>query len=69
MRHAGQDVSLHTGALLPVTSLSLAEQLLRKLTTSSQAAMRVELKLRVQEALNRMAPTTARCSSCGTSRS
>src|SRR6266480_2606610 len=53
MRDAGQEVSLHTGALPPVTSLSLAEQLLGKLTTASHAAMRVELKLRVQEALNR----------------
>jgi RNA polymerase sigma-70 factor (ECF subfamily) len=54
MRDAGQEVSLHQGALPQVTSLSLAEQLLGKLTTASQAAMRVELKLRVQEALNSM---------------
>src|SRR6516165_7569852 len=56
MRDAGQEVSLHRGALPQVTSLSLAEQLLGKLTTASQAAMRVELKLRVQEALNSMDP-------------
>jgi RNA polymerase sigma-70 factor (ECF subfamily) len=55
-RDAGQEVSLHRGALPQVSSLSLAEHLLGKLTTASQAAMRVELKLRVQEALNRMAP-------------
>jgi len=54
MRDAGQEVSLHRGALPQVTSLSLAEHLLGKLTTASQAAMRVELKLRVQEALNSM---------------
>src|SRR5262249_58628647 len=54
MRDAGQEVSLHRGPLPPVTSLSLAEQLLGKLTTASQAAMRAELKLRVQEALNSM---------------
>src|SRR6516162_8921518 len=54
MRDAGQEVSLYQGALPQVTSLSLAEQLLGKLTTASQAAMRVELKLRVQEALNSM---------------
>jgi RNA polymerase sigma-70 factor, ECF subfamily len=54
MRDAGQEVSLHQGALPQVTSLSLAEHLLGKLTTASQAAMRVELKLRVQEALNSM---------------
>src|SRR5947209_10759952 len=51
MRDAGQEVSLHRGALPQVTSLSLAEHLLGKLTTASQAAIRVELKLRVQEAL------------------
>ena len=56
MRDAGQEVSLHRGALPQVTSLSLAEHLLGKLTTASHAAMRVELKLRVQEALNGMAP-------------
>jgi RNA polymerase sigma-70 factor (ECF subfamily) len=56
MRDAGQEVSLHRGALPQVSSLSLAEHLLGKLTPASQAAMRVELKLRVQEALNSMAP-------------
>jgi RNA polymerase sigma-70 factor (ECF subfamily) len=56
MRDAGQEVSLHRGALPQVTSLSLAEHLLGKLTTPSRAAMRVELKLRVEEALNSMAP-------------
>jgi RNA polymerase sigma-70 factor (ECF subfamily) len=56
MRDAGQEVSLHHGPLPPVTSLSLAEQLLGKLTTASQAAMRAELKIRVQEALNSMDP-------------
>ena len=45
MRDAGQEVSLHRGALPPVTSLSLAEQLLGKLTPASQAAMRVERTL------------------------
>src|SRR5215831_13106662 len=47
MRDAGQEVSLHRGALPQVTSLSLAEHLLGKLTTASRAAMRAELKLRV----------------------
>jgi RNA polymerase sigma-70 factor (ECF subfamily) len=56
MRDAGQEISLYRGALPQVTSLSLAEHLLGKLTTASQAAMRVELKLRVQEALNSMDP-------------
>jgi RNA polymerase sigma-70 factor (ECF subfamily) len=56
MRDAGQEVSLHRGALPQVTSLSLAEHLLGKLTTASHAAMRAELKIRVQEALNSMDP-------------
>jgi RNA polymerase sigma-70 factor, ECF subfamily len=56
MRDAGQEVSLHHGALPQVSSLSLAEHLLGNLTTASHAAMRVELKLRVQEALNSMDP-------------
>src|SRR5262249_11967764 len=56
MLDAGQDVSLHRGALPQVTSMSLAEHLLGKLTTASRAAMRAELKIRVQEALNSMDP-------------
>src|SRR5262245_32460524 len=56
MRDAGQEVSLRRGPLPQVTSLSLAEHLLGKLTTASHAAMRAELKLRVQEALNGMDP-------------
>jgi RNA polymerase sigma-70 factor (ECF subfamily) len=56
MRSVGQEVSLYRGALPPVSSLSLAEQLLGKLTTASRAAMRAELKVRVQEALNTMDP-------------
>jgi RNA polymerase sigma-70 factor (ECF subfamily) len=56
MRDAGQEVSLHRGPLPQVSSLSLAEQLLGKLTPASHAAMRVEFKLRVQEALNSMDP-------------
>ncbi len=56
MRDASQEVSLYRGALPPVTSLSVAEHLLGKLTTASHAAMRAELKIRVQEALNGMDP-------------
>jgi RNA polymerase sigma-70 factor (ECF subfamily) len=56
MRDAGQEVSLHRGALPQATSMSLAEHLLGKLTAPSHAAMRVELTVRVQEALNGMDP-------------
>jgi RNA polymerase sigma-70 factor (ECF subfamily) len=53
---AGQEVSLHQGALPQVTSLALAEHLLGRLTSANRAAMRAEQKLRVQEALNSMDP-------------
>ena len=56
MRDAGMEVSLHRGALPQVTLLSLAEHLLGKLTSASHSAMRAELKIRVQGALNSMDP-------------
>jgi RNA polymerase sigma-70 factor (ECF subfamily) len=56
MRDAGQEVSLHRGPLPQVTSVSLAEHLLGKLTSVSRVAMRAELQFRVQEALNSMHP-------------
>ncbi len=52
MRDAGQEVSLYRGALPQASSVSLAEQLLGRLTSPSRAAVRAELQLRVQEALN-----------------
>lgn len=52
MRDAGQEVSLYRGALPQASSISLAEQLLGRLTSPSRAAVRAELQLRVQEALN-----------------
>jgi RNA polymerase sigma-70 factor (ECF subfamily) len=54
MRDAGLEVSLSRGVLPGVTSAALAEQLLGRLTTASHAAMRGELKIRIQEALNSM---------------
>jgi RNA polymerase sigma-70 factor (ECF subfamily) len=56
MRDASQEVSLYRGALPQASSVSLAAQLLGRLTTASRAAMRAELQLRVQEALNSMDP-------------
>jgi RNA polymerase sigma-70 factor (ECF subfamily) len=56
MRDAGREVSLHRGALPRASSVSLAAQLLGRYTTPSQAAVRAELQLRVQEALNGMDP-------------
>jgi RNA polymerase sigma-70 factor (ECF subfamily) len=53
-RAAGREVSLYQGALPQASSAALAAQLLGKLTTPSQAAMKAELKIRIQEALNSM---------------
>jgi len=56
MRDAGQEVSLYRGALPQASSLSLAAQLMGRLTSVSQAAIRAELQTRVQETLNSMDP-------------
>jgi RNA polymerase sigma-70 factor (ECF subfamily) len=53
-RAAGREVSLYHGALPQANSESLAAQLLGKLSSPSQAAMRSELQVRLQEALNSM---------------
>jgi RNA polymerase sigma-70 factor, ECF subfamily len=55
-RDAGREVALAHGALPQASSESLAAQLLGRFTTPSQAAVRAELALRVQEALNDMDP-------------
>ncbi len=54
MRDAGLEVSLYRGALPQASSASLAAHLLGKMTSVSQAAIRAEHKLIVQEALNSM---------------
>jgi RNA polymerase sigma-70 factor (ECF subfamily) len=56
MRDAGREVSIHRGVLPEASSISLAAQLLGKLTTPSQAFVRAELQLRIQEALDQMEP-------------
>jgi RNA polymerase sigma-70 factor, ECF subfamily len=55
-RDAGMEVSLHRGALPQASSVSLAAQLLGKITSASRAAIRAEHKLILQEALNGMDP-------------
>jgi RNA polymerase sigma-70 factor (ECF subfamily) len=55
-RNAEREVSLYSGALPQADSLSLAQQLLGHLTTPSEGAMRVEMQIRVQDALNAMDP-------------
>jgi len=56
MRDARREVSLHHGALPGATSAALAAQLLGHLTQPSEAAVKAEMKLRLQMALNSMDP-------------
>jgi RNA polymerase sigma-70 factor (ECF subfamily) len=56
MRDAGREVSLYRGPLPEASSAALAAQLLGHDTRPSEAAVRAELKIRLQEALNRMDP-------------
>jgi RNA polymerase sigma-70 factor (ECF subfamily) len=56
MRDARREVSLHRGALPGATSAALAAQLLGQQTRPSEAAVRAEAKIRLQEALNSMDP-------------
>jgi RNA polymerase sigma-70 factor (ECF subfamily) len=56
MRDAGQEVSLYRGALPQASSVSLAAQLLGRITSPSLAAMRAEMQVRLQDALNGMDP-------------
>jgi RNA polymerase sigma-70 factor (ECF subfamily) len=55
-RDAGREVSLYHGALPQASSASLAAQLLGHFTSPSQAAVRAELQVRLQEVLNGMDP-------------
>jgi RNA polymerase sigma-70 factor (ECF subfamily) len=57
MRNAAQEVSLHRGGLPTASSQCLANLLLGRLTSPSEAAIRAERQLRLQEALNQMDPT------------
>lgn len=56
MRDAGREVSLYRGALPAPSSAALAAQLLGKHTSPTQAAVRAERLLRLQEALNSLDP-------------
>jgi RNA polymerase sigma-70 factor (ECF subfamily) len=56
MRDAGREVSLQGGAMPPASSAALAAQLLGRHTSPTQAALRAERVLRVQEALNALEP-------------
>ena len=54
MRAAGQELSIYPGSMPEAPSASIAAQLLGQLTSPSQAAIRAELQLRLQQALNGM---------------
>src|SRR2546423_8390019 len=56
LRDADREVTLHRGGLPEADSMSLAAHLLGQLTTPSQAAIKAETRLMVQEALNSMDP-------------
>jgi RNA polymerase sigma-70 factor (ECF subfamily) len=56
MRNAGQQIALYQGPWPEATSAALAAQLLGHDTRPSEAAIRAEMKIRVQEALNAMEP-------------
>jgi RNA polymerase sigma-70 factor (ECF subfamily) len=54
MRDPVREISLYRGALPEASSAALAAQLLGHDTRPSEAAIRIELKIRLQEALNQM---------------
>jgi RNA polymerase sigma-70 factor (ECF subfamily) len=56
MRDAALEVSLYRDALPAASSAALAAQLLGKFTSPTQAAVRAERMLRVQEAVNALDP-------------
>ena len=55
-RDVGREVSLYCGPLPAADSRSLAAQLLGRLTTPSRAAIRAEIQIKMQDALNAMDP-------------
>lgn len=56
LRDANREVSLYRGALPEANSLSLAAQLLGKFSSPSQAAVKAERRIKLQEVLNSMDP-------------
>jgi RNA polymerase sigma-70 factor, ECF subfamily len=56
MRDVAREVSLYRGTLPAATSAALAAQLLGRDTRPSEAAVRAERSIRLQEALNSMDP-------------
>lgn len=56
MRDADRDLSIYRGALPAANSVSLAAQLLGQLTSPSEAAIKAEMRIRLQEVLDSMDP-------------
>jgi RNA polymerase sigma-70 factor (ECF subfamily) len=56
MRDAGREVSIYRGTMPETTSAALAARLMGHETRPSEAAVRAEIKVRLQEALNSMDP-------------
>ena len=56
MRDAKAEVSLYRGPMPGASTMSLAAQLLGRFSAPDQAAMRAEMQLRLEEALNEMNP-------------
>jgi RNA polymerase sigma-70 factor (ECF subfamily) len=56
MRDARREVSLYRGSMPEATSAALAAQLMGRFSRPSEAAVRAEAKIRLQEALNQMDP-------------
>jgi RNA polymerase sigma-70 factor (ECF subfamily) len=55
-RDAGREVTIHHSALPEMPTAALAAHLLGRLTSPSQAAIRAERRIRLQEAVNSMDP-------------
>jgi RNA polymerase sigma-70 factor (ECF subfamily) len=56
MRDAGMEITLHRGSMPAASSASLAAQLLGTMTSPTQAAVKIEHRLIVQEALSGLDP-------------
>jgi RNA polymerase sigma-70 factor (ECF subfamily) len=55
-RDAGREISLYEGAFPETTTAHLAAHLLGRITSPSRAAIRIEQKIRLQEALDLLEP-------------
>jgi RNA polymerase sigma-70 factor, ECF subfamily len=53
-RDAGREISIHRSGMPEASSVSLADQLVGKLTTPSRAFIRAEARARIQQALSEM---------------